>query len=500
MSAPHVVIVGGGIAGLAAAWRVCRDDPTARVTLLEAAPRLGGVIHTVREDGFVMEEGPDLSMGAKPGGWELAQSLGIAQRLHGTRKHASALLFTRGELQRLPEGLTGLVPTKVMPFALTPLLSPLGKLRVALDFALPPRRDDGDESVRSFVVRRLGREMYERIVEPLLSGIFAGDGARLSVLATFPHMRAAERDHGGMARAMIAGKRRARRAAKAAHAKAAGREANGAPERTERHAERPSGFLSFPGGLREMIEALEGSLGSGEAADRITVRTSTPVERLSQLLEGEWRVQLAGGETIDADAVILATPSYVSAELLAGVDPTCAAAMRTIRWAGTATVNIAFSRTDIAHPLDGSGWTTPRIEARPVLAVTWSSSKFQHRAPEGMALFRAFLGGDTNQAVMSRSDDELVALVRHELRVALGICADPVKVKLTRFAKGMPQYDLGHLDRVAFIEQRVAALRGLAIAGNSYRAVGIPDVIKSGEEAARRVMRAARAPDLALTL
>jgi oxygen-dependent protoporphyrinogen oxidase len=484
VSAPHVAIVGGGIAGLAAAWRVCRDDPSARVTLLEAAPRLGGVIHTVREDGFVMEEGPDLFMGAKPGGWELAQSLGIAHRLHGTRKHASALLFTRGELRRLPEGLTGLVPTKVMPFALTPLLSPLGKLRVALDYAIPPRRDDADETVRSLVVRRLGHEMYERIVEPLLSGIFAGDGARLSVLATFPQMRAAEREHGGMARAMLAGKRRARRAA--------------APERTGR-AERPKGFLSFPGGLGELIEALEGALTDGEAADRITIRTSTLVERLSQQLDGDWRVQLADGESLDADAVILATPSYVSAELLAHVDPTCAAAMRTIRWAGTATVNIAFRREDVAHPLDGSGWTTPRIEGRPVLACTWSSSKFQHRAPEGRALFRAFLGGDTNQTVMTRSDDELVALVRHELRVALGICADPVKVKLTRFAKGMPQYDLGHLDRVAFIEQRIAALRGLAIAGNSYRAVGIPDVIKSGEEAARRVMRAARPSDLALT-
>lgn len=483
MSAARVAIVGGGIAGLSAAYRLLRDDPEVRVTLLEASPRLGGVIQTERRDGYVLEEGPDVILGAKPGGWELAQALGIAGRFHGTRKGiGGSFLLTRGRLARLPEGLTGLVPTKMMPFVKTTLISPLGKLRVAMDFVIPPRRDDADESVERFVVRRLGREMYDRIVEPLLSGIFAGDGSKLSVKATFPHMRAAEQQYGSMGRSMLAAKKRERANARAAKAGAAA-----AP--TAPGGRRPDqlGFLSFPGGLHEMIEALERALRAA-GPDRVKILRGARVAGVTRTEDG-FSLGLALGGELTADAVILATPAYATADALRGLVPAAADALSEIPYIATATINIAFRRDDVPHRLDGSGWTTPRIEKRPVLACTWSSVKFEGRAPGNVALFRAFVGDATNQSLVGQGDDAIVATVREELRQVLGVTAEPLLVQVNRYPRAMPQYNLGHLERVARIEALVAGQPGLALAGSAYRGVGIPDVIRSGESAATAVMQ-----------
>jgi protoporphyrinogen/coproporphyrinogen III oxidase len=254
--------------------------------------------------------------------------------------------------------------------------------------------------------------------------------------------------------------------------------------------------VSFPNGQRELIDALERRLTDPEARRRVDIRTSAPVTMLAELPDGEWRVTLAHGETLDADAVILAVPSYAAATLLRAADPACSSLMREIPYVATATVSIAFDRADVRHALDGTGWTTPRIERRPVMACTWTSSKFDHRAPEGVALFRAFLGDATNQDVAAGSDDELVAIVRRELRDVLGITAEPIKVHLKRHPKAMPQYNLGHLERLAAIDARISAHRGFAIAGNSYRGVGIPDVIKSGETAAGAVLAEIRSREL----
>ena len=474
MSAAHVVVVGGGIAGLAAAHELLSTDAEVRVTLLEAAPRLGGVIHTQRRDGYVLEAGPDLFLAAKPGAWELAGSVGLHERLQGPRKGAGSFVLSRGKLARLPEGLTGLVPTRMMPFVKTGLISPIGKLRVALDFLIPPRRDDGDESVESFVVRRLGRAMYDRIVEPLLSGIFAGDGSRLSVLATFPHLRAAEREHGSMGRSMLAAKRKEREARAAA-----------VKSTTPANATQRSGFVTFRGGQYELVEAVERALTASSLAERTTIRKDAAVTRLE---EGtSYTVTLADGSTLEADAVIFATPAYATAEAIAELDPEAAEAMRAIPYIATATVNVAYRRADVPHALDGSGWTTPRVERRPVLACTWSSAKFDGRAPADVALFRAFVGDATNQSVARESDAELERIVRGELTRVLGVCAEPVLVQINRFARAMPQYNLGHLERVATIDARLAQHPGLAVAGSAYRGVGIPDVVTSGRRAAQQV-------------
>lgn len=473
----QAVIVGGGIAGLSAAFRLLRDDPAVRITLLEAAPRVGGVMQTEIRDGYVLEKGPDLFLGAKPGGWELATALGIAGRLLGPRPGVEgSFLLSRGRLVRLPDGLTGLVPTRMMPFLKTRLISPLGKLRVAMDLLIPARRDAADESVESFVVRRLGREMYRQIVEPLLSGIFAGDGSKLSLAATFPHLRAAEVEHGSMTKSMFAARRREREASRAPRA-AASRAPAGTPAPAAAR-----GFLTLPGGQGELIGALEARL---LADPRITIRTGACTREVLPLAQnGGWRVTLVTGESVTADVVILAVPAYAAADMIDGVDAACAQTMREIPFVTTATVNLAFRREEMPHPLNGSGWTTPRAERRPVTACTWTSSKFEGRAPEGMVLLRAFVGDATNQTVVQKSDEEIVRVCRRELAEVLGVTAEPSLVQVNRWNWVMPQYNLGHLDRVKGIDECLAQHPGLYVAGNSYRGIGIPDVIRSGEMAA----------------
>ena len=466
-AAPHVVIVGGGISGLAAALRLADSDRPPRVTVLEAAARFGGRVGTERRDGWLVELGPDLFLGGKPGAWELCRRLGIAERLHGTTAGAGAYVLRGRRLFRVPQGLTGLVPSRMGPFVRTRIVSPLGKLRVALDYFIPPRRDDGDESVEAFVVRRLGREMYERLVEPLLSGIFAGDGSQLSVLATFPQLRESERTHGGMLRAMLAARR-----VKAAPVAAPG-------GRGPQH----QGFLSLPGGLGELIDALVTRLGECGVALR-SGSAATALER-----DGEgWQVRLADGSTLRADAVIVAAPTRATATLLDAHAPDAAAALREIPLVTSATVSLGYRTAEVPRALDGTGYVTPRIERRAALACTWSSSKFPGRAPEGHALFRVFLGGATRTDVGGLSDDAALAFARQELREVMGVTAEPRLAHVMWHREALPQYTLGHRDRVRRVEAAVELVDGLEVAGNSYHGVGIPDCVVSGERAAERLL------------
>lgn len=466
--ARHVVVVGGGISGLAAALRLLELDEGLRVTLLEAEGRLGGKILTTRDDGFLVEGGPDLFLGAKPGAFELCARLGIAHRLHGTAPGVrGSYVLSRGRLLRLPEGLTGLIPSRLAPFVRTPLVSIAGKLRVALDLVIPRRKSagDDDESVEQFVVRRLGREMYERLVEPLLSGIYAGDGARLSLLATFPHLRQSEREHGGLLRATFAARRRP--------------SAPLAGGRTAAHL----GFLTLPGGLGELVDAAAARLA---ASGRAVVRLRTPAQGVAAEGHG-WRVELPAGEQLAADAVVIATPAHAAAALLAPLDRDAATALGEIEHVSTIVVSLGFRGADVPRALDASGYTVPRAEGRAVLACTWSSSKFPGRAAEGHALLRLYLGGATRPDVSGMTDAEVLALARAEVREVLGIAAEPVLVRVQRWERALPQPNLGHPARVARIAARMAQLPGLALAGNAYHGVGIPDCVRSGERAAEAV-------------
>ena len=468
--APRVVIVGGGIAGLAAAYRLKKlldaaPQPVPLI-LLESDDRLGGKILTERVDGFVIEGGPDTFLAYKPRGVGLCRELGLGDRLHGTNEKIRRTYVMRaGRLHTLPEGLTGLIPSRFGPMALTDLISPWGKLRMGWEYFVPPRRDEADESLAEFVERRLGREVYDRLIEPLLSGIYAGDGAQLSLGATFPQLRQAEQQNGSLVKSMLA----ARRSAAAA--------SNGAP--------RPSGarsaFLTPRAGLAEIVEALEAQLAPVEVRRRATVAGLRPEP-------GGYRLRLASGETLWAEAVILATPGFVTAELVAGFEPEMAQALRGIPYTSTATVSLAYPLSAIPRPLDGYGYVIPRREGRRALACTWTSTKFPHRAPPGYALLRVFVGRAGQEQDIPWDDAGLLTLAQEELRMTLGIAAQPTLWRVFRWERAMPQYNLGHLERLARIEAMLQRWPSLALAGNGYRGIGIPDCIRSGELAVQRIL------------
>jgi oxygen-dependent protoporphyrinogen oxidase len=465
----NVVIVGGGIAGLAAAYRLSQRIPGGQITLVESDSRLGGKIVTDRVDGFVVEGGPDTFLAYKPRGVGLCRELGLGERLHGTNQQVRrTYVLLGGRLHVLPEGLTGLIPSRFGPFARTTLISPWGKLRMGLDVFIPARSPNGDESLAHFVSRRLGREVYENLIEPLLSGIYAGDGEQLSLRATFPQLRQAELQHGSLVRSMLAGRKRSNGAAPAS-------------------AGSRSAFLTPTTGLAEMVEALEARL----RAAGVVIRLDTRIAQLSQAAApaGGYELSLASGEALWAAAVVLATPGFTAADLLEDLDADLAAHLRAIPYVSTATVSLAYPLSDIPRALDGYGYIVPRAEGRPVLACTWTSTKFPHRAPGGYGLLRAFLGRAGQPDVLARSDDELIGLVRAELYDVLGIRAEPALTRIFRWPQAMPQYTLGHVERLAAIDERVARLRGLALAGNAYRGIGIPDCIASGEAAAERMLQ-----------
>jgi oxygen-dependent protoporphyrinogen oxidase len=444
----RVAIVGGGIAGLAAARRLEQLSPEAGVVLLEREPILGGKIVTERTAGFVIEAGPDSFLSRKERGPGLCEELGLGGELVGRRPESPRTYVRRhGALHPLPAGLTGMIPTDLDALADGTLLSPEGRERFAAD---------GDESIASFVSRRLGREAYETLVEPLLTGIYAGDGELLSLQATFPGLRALELEHGSLIRGLLA----------QASPPAAGL----AP------------FVSLRRGMDELVTAI------AERLQSTAVRTGVAVGSIERAGRG-YAVVVGGVARLEVDAVVVAAPAFAAAELLASVDPDLAAAHAEIPYASSALVSLAYALTDVPHPLDGYGYVVPRAEGSDVIACTWTSSKWEGRAPEGSALIRVYAGRFGGRDVSAEPEDELVALAREEVRL-LGITAEPQLTRVHRWPRSMPQYVLGHLDRVERIESALEEHPGLAVAGAAYRGVGIPDCIRSGEEAAEAVVRA----------
>lgn len=453
-----VVVVGGGIAGLAAASRIAEIAGRDMVLLLEDAARLGGKIATEHVDGFVIEGGPDCFLASKPGGMELCRELGLADRLHGTDpRYRRSYVKRGGVLHELPDGLSGLVPTRLGPLLGTSVLSLRGRARAALELIVPRRRDPGDESIAGFARRRFGTEAYTWLIEPLLGGIFAGDGETLSLSATFPQLSDAERTHGGILRHLYRARRR-------------GANGTGAA---------PLGFVTPERGLSEIVTALEARL-AGRIRLGAAVRAIRPGER-------GWRVHLAGEPPVEAGAVVLAVPAFAAAELLDATDATLAGLLRGIPFVTTATVSVAFPRAAVRRPWTGYGYLSPRAEGGGVVACTWTSHKFPARAPRDASLLRFFVGRAGCEDAVALDDEALKNVVRAELAAVFGIADEPQLWRIYRWPRGMPQYVLGHGDRLARIERRVAALPGLALAGASYRGVGIPDCIESGWRAAAAV-------------
>ncbi len=453
----RVAIVGGGMAGLAAALALVErraQGADVEPVLLEAADRLGGTIRTEQTGGFTIESGPDAFITDKPWALALCRRVGIEDRLIGTQPgERRTYVVRRGRLLPVPEGFLLLAPTSLTPLALSPLFSWSGKLRMALDLVLPRRDDDADESVSAFIRRRLGREAYDRVGEPLVGGIYTGDAEKLSLVATMPRFRELERKH----RSIILALRAAARGAPAAGA-------------------RYSLFVSHRDGMAGLVADLAQRLPEG------AVRLRSPVVSLAR--DGtRWRLR-AGDATLDADAVILAAPAWAAARLVDPLDRTLARALEGIEYVSSATLTLGYRTADLPAGLPGFGFVVPRVERRVLLACTYASRKFAGRAPAGHDLLRVFVGGAHNPGAVDLDDETLVSRVRDELRGLLGVAATPVLLRVDRHRRAMPQYTVGHLARVAAIEARVAALPGLHLAGAAYRGVGIPDCVRSGEAAA----------------
>jgi protoporphyrinogen/coproporphyrinogen III oxidase len=458
----RVVVVGGGIAGLAAAHRLVEHahaGESVDVVLLEASERLGGSLGTERSDGFLIETGADSFITEKP--WALALCERIGVPVTGTREGERRTYVVRGgRVEPLPEGFLLLAPTDPLTMARSTLFSWPGKLRMALDLVLPRRADTTDESVANFVRRRLGREALERAAQPLLGGIYTADAGRLSLAATMPRFREIERRH----RSLILGLR----------AEARGRASAGSGARYAL-------FGAPADGMGALVESLARRLPEG------VVRLRTSVAGLARDGQG-WTLR-AGGEPMRADGVVLATQAYAAAALLDPVDATLAAALRAIEYASSATVTLAYRSADAAS-LRGFGFVVPAIERSRLLACTFASRKFAGRAPAGHELVRAFVGGALRPDILEQDDAGLVAVVRADLAALLGITASPLLIRVQRYQRAMPQYAVGHLDQVEAIEARAAAQPALWLAGAAYRGVGIPDCVRSGEAVADAIVAA----------
>lgn len=457
----HIIIIGGGISGLAAAHRL--SEQHVHVTLLEASPRLGGTIQTEHRDGFLLERGPDSFISEKPQAVELAKRLGLESRLVQTNEQFRRSFIVRdGRLRAVPEGFQLLAPSRLWPFIASDIFSLGGKARMAADLLLPRKSTNGanDESLASFVRRRLGTEALERMAQPMVGGIYTADPETLSLRATLPRFLEMEREHRSLILAMLR---------------------QGRAQKIGTSGARYSLFLSFDEGMQLLVDALARQV---KADIRLNARA------VGLRRDGSaWTIATSNRGEIKADAICLALPAYLAASLLNDVDERLAEKLRQIKYASTATINFAYRRTAIAHPLNGFGFVVPFVENRSLIACTFSSVKFSGRAPEGHVLLRAFAGGALQPDIFALDEGEMQVRVERDLRELLGITEEPLFAEVAKWKDSMPQYEVGHLERVSEIEEMTVQVPGLALAGNAYRGAGIPDCIRSGETAADHFSR-----------
>lgn len=468
-----VAIVGGGIAGLSAAWYLQKltyqQGLNVQITVLESSDRWGGKILTdevalEHGESFIVEGGPDSFLTQKPWALQLAREIGLDDELLGTNDdRRQVFVLNKGRPTPLPDGVLLIVPTKIMPFALSPLISPLGKLRMGLDLFIPAKRDGQDETLADFISRRLGNEALDKIAEPLMSGIYNAEAERQSLLATFPRFRALEEKHGSLIRGMLASRRTRRNDTNPDAAKSP----------------KMSMFVTLRAGTEALVQTLVANLHGD-------LRLNTGVERIEHE-PGRYRLILSDNHSLEAHHVILAVPAYVAARMIRMLAPDAAADLDAIRYVSTGTISMAYRRQDV-ELLNGFGLVIPRSEDRRINAVTLTSTKFDQRAPTDHILLRVFFGGSRTPQMMDVEDNDLLGIVRDELRALLDIQAEPVFHRIYRWHRANPQYDVGHLERVDAIEAALPA--DLYVTGSPYRGIGIPDCVYQGQQTAERLVEA----------
>ncbi len=480
----RILIIGGGAAGLGAAYKVTRgaaEGHDVEFVLVEKDRRLGGKIHTEMvpdpsEKGkFVVDGGPDCFLTEKPACHRIAKLTEIFDdELPTDDSRKRTWILSRGKLHQMPDGVMMFAPTKFVPFATTGLFSWRGKVRMAVDLFIPRRKvapgEVNDETLESFVVRRMGRECLDRLAEPLVGGVHASDPAQMSLAATFPRLLEMEQKYGSLMKAFIATRRKIEEMRR---------------KYPPKPGEKPRTFFtSFVNGMQQLTDRM------ADAAGRERIHTGAAVTSLRCVKQGAWSARLSNGSNVDGDAVIIATESWAAEPLIRPHDEAIADALANIPTSSSATVSIAFKESEVGLDLNAFGVLCPLAEGRALMAATYSSTKWPGRAPAGKVLLRGFVGGPHNQEILKRSDEELVQTVLAEFRDILGLnpFAKPLFSRVFRWHRGMPQYTLGHLERVTLIENHSAQIPGLALAGGCYRGVGVPNCIESGERAVSKVL------------
>jgi oxygen-dependent protoporphyrinogen oxidase len=458
----RIAIVGGGISGLTAAFTLedHRRAGALEYTLYESSPHLGGVLRTEHIDGCIVEAGPDSFITEKPWASDLCRTIGLGDQLIGSNDaDRKTYILIRGRLVPMPDGLMFLVPTKILPTGLSPLFSWTTKLRMARELFHPPRAAEADESVASFVERHYGPEMVDRLADPLLSGIYGGDAASLSVRAVLPRFAEMERTHGSLGRAMLAARKKMPRPA---------------PKTA------PPLFTSLKNGMQQLVETLVPQLNPSSLITNASVQSIQPEA-------GGWTVS-AGSKSDHFDAVILALPTHAAAKVLSISSPDLSAELAAIGYSSSITVGLGYDRK-VRHSLPpGFGFLVPRSEGKRLLAATFVHNKFPHRAPDDRALLRCFFAGSNAENIWQLSDDAIIAVVRNELQQIIGLRAEPLFARVYKWKSAMAQYGIGHLERLGRIERLRQHLPKLALAGNGYRGIGIPDCVRSGQEAVKQIL------------
>jgi oxygen-dependent protoporphyrinogen oxidase len=480
----RIIIIGGGATGLGAAFKITRaalEGHDVEYVLFEKDRRLGGKIQTEivpdpsEEGEFIVDGGPDCFLTEKPACHRIAKLAGFFDdELPTDDSRKRTWILSRGKLHELPDGVFMFAPTKFLPFATTGLFSWPGKIRMAMDLFIPRKRvfpgEFNDETLESFVVRRMGRECLDRLAEPLVGGVHASDPSMMSLAATFPRLLEMEQKYGSLMKGFLAARRKVEEMRRKYPVKP------GEKPRTF--------FTSFLNGMQELTDRM------AKAAGRGSIHTGVTVTALRRKDDGAWSAQLLDSSTVDGDAVIIATESWAAEPLIRPHDQAIADALSSIPTSSSATVSIAFNESEVGFDLNAFGVLCPLVEGRALMAATYSSTKWRGRAPAGRVLLRGFVGGPHNQEILKRSDEELVQTVLAEFRDILGLnpFAKPLFSRVFRWHLGMPQYTLGHLDRVTLIEDQATKIPGLAIAGGSYRGVGVPNCIESGEGAVSKIL------------
>jgi oxygen-dependent protoporphyrinogen oxidase len=458
----RVAIIGGGVSGLSAAFTLekhRRAGASLEYVVYESTTRLGGVLVTECVDGCLVEAGPDSFLTEKPWASDLCREVDLGDQLIGSNDaDRKTYILVKGRLALIPDGLMFMVPTKIMPTVLSPLFSVRTKLRMAGEWFHPPRKADADETVAAFVERHYGPEMVDRLADPLLSGVYGGEASQLGVRAVLPRFTEMEASHGSLGRAMLAARKRTA-------------QASGVPARPL--------FTSLKDGMQQLVDAVASRLPAS------ALRTNTSVQAVQSSQEG-WAVTADNSNHFDA--IIMATPAQIAAELLRITSGELASELAAIQYTSSVTINLGYDRTvrDALPP--GFGFLVPRSEGKRMLAATFVHNKFPHRAPDDRALLRCFVGGARNEQILQTPDEELVRIIRGELHQIIGLTGEPLFTRVYRWKGAMAQYGVGHLERLQRIETLLQQFPGLTLAGNAYRGIGVPDCVRSGTEAANKAL------------